>query len=118
MGSPMRQPLDESGPYALAGSAKTRGEESKVQRITAISAMRMTKLGIQMRLRLGCMTFSSRARANDASRASYHGENEHAAIPCRFFGGEAPGLGGHAYRYLRLSRLLAAAAKATDVRGP
>src|SRR5271155_964273 len=62
MGSPMRQPPDESGPGTSTGSAKTRGEELKVQRNTATSAVRIIKLGIQTSLWLGCMTLSFRAR--------------------------------------------------------
>jgi hypothetical protein len=92
MGSPMRQPLDESGPDASlavssdasSGLAYTRDEVLRAQTITATSAARMIRPGIQMRLWLGCMAFSLRARGIDAARASHHSENVHAAIPCRF----------------------------------
>src|ERR1700723_1704791 len=91
MGSPMRQPLDESGPDASPGAssdarsglAYTRDEVLRAQTITATSAARMITPGIQTRLRLGCMAISLRARANDDARASHHNENGHAAIPCR-----------------------------------
>src|SRR5271168_4401963 len=76
MGSPMRQPADESGPDASpdvrpdvssdasSGLAYTRDEVLRAQTITATSAARMIRPGIQMRLWLGCMAFSLRARVN------------------------------------------------------
>src|SRR5271154_3348418 len=119
MGSPMRQPLDESGPDAGSSSAYTRGEVLRAQTITATSAARMISPGIQMRLWLGCMAFSLRARVNDVARASHHSENGHGAIPCRFFRGGAPRPGGgDAYCYGSRSRLLAADTKTTGVCGP
>src|SRR5271155_4859118 len=89
----MRQPLEESDPDASpdvssdasSGSAYTRDEVLRAQTITATSAARMITPGIQMRLWLGCMAFSLRARADDAARASHHSENGHAAITCRVF---------------------------------
>src|SRR5271156_2927511 len=113
MGSPMRQPVDESGPNASSdvssdassGSAYTRDEVLRAQTITATSAARMITPGIQMRLWLGCMAFSLRARADGGARPSHHSENGHGAIPCRVFvGGEAEfqtgrsGMLGRGYR--------------------
>src|SRR5579863_1192693 len=83
MGSPTRQPEAESGPDVIAGWARTRGEELKVERITAVRAARITKLGIQMSLWLGCMAFSFSARANNAWRTRLQSENGHGLIPCR-----------------------------------
>ncbi len=68
----------ESGPDASSDSARTRGEELRVQRITAARAARIIKLGIQMSLWLGCMAFSFVVCAGDASCASLHSENGHA----------------------------------------
>src|SRR5208282_5935428 len=108
MGSPMRQPLDESGPKASSGLApssdlaKTRDEVLKVQTITATSAARMITPGIQMLFWLGCMAFSLRARGNHAARASHHSENVQASIPCRVFGGRG-GIGRRRSVLLRLA---------------
>src|ERR1700674_4914794 len=101
MGSPMRQPLEVCGAQISTCSARTRGA-LKVQRITAGRAARITKLGSQTSLWLGCMAFSFGACASDDSRASLHSENGHGVIPCRISEERSAGIRYRQYLFLRV----------------